>query len=98
MDKPTKRDTSFCERDALADMRRAEREVLYAYAACASEGGSLRFRTMMAQNFAAAAEDLYELESIMQREARENSGVSSEQIKRAENEFSRRGSDLVKNN
>ena len=42
MDKPTKRDTAFCERDALADMRQAEREVLRAYAAAAAEGGSGR--------------------------------------------------------
>ncbi len=65
MDKPTKRDTAFCERDALADMRQAEREVLRAYAAAAAEGGSRRLRTLLAQNFAAAAEDMYAVDCAM---------------------------------
>lgn len=93
MDKPTKRDTSFCERDALADMRQAEREVLRSYAAAAAEGGSRRLRTLLAQNFAAAAEDMYAVDCMMQREEKV-SGASAEEIKRAHAEFSRRGSDL----
>ena len=97
MDKPTKRDTSLCERDALADMRQAEREVLRAYAAAAAEGGSRRLRTLLAQNFAAAAEDMYAVDCAMQREDQERGGVSAEEIKRAYAEFSRRGADLPEN-
>ena len=97
MDKPTKRDTSLCERDALADMRQAEREVLRAYAAAAAEGGSRRLRTLLAQNFAAAAEDMYAVDCAMRREEKESGGASSEEIKRAYTEFSRRGADLSEN-
>ena len=97
MDKPTKRDTSLCERDALADMRQAEREVLRAYAVAAAEGGSRRLRTLLAQNFAAAAEDMYAVDCAMRREEKESGGASAEEIKRAYTEFSRRGADLPEN-
>ena len=94
MDKPTKRDTAFCERDALADMRQAEREVLRAYAAAASEGGSLRLRTMLAENFAAAAEDLYAIDCALARGTEARAFASEGETKRVYAEFHRRGADL----
>lgn len=97
MDKQTKRDTAFCERDAVADMRLAEREVLRAYAVCASDGGSRRLRTLLAQNFAAACEDMAALDCAMRQAEKESGGASEEAIKRARNEFTRRASDLTEN-
>ena len=53
MNKPSKRDTSLCEQDALADMRLTERMLLHAYADAAGRGtNSLR------QTLAEAAEDV----------------------------------------
>ena len=97
MAKLTKKETAFNERDALTDMREAERKLLRAYAGAAAEGGSRRLRTLLAQNFAAAAEDMYAVDCAMQREDQERGGVSAEEIKRAYTEFSRRGADLSEN-
>ena len=97
MAKLTKKETAFNERDALTDMREAERNLLRAYAGAAAEGGSRRLRTLLAQNFAAAAEDMYAVDCAMRREEKESSGASAEEIKRAYTEFSRRGADLSEN-
>ena len=97
MAKLTKKETAFNERDALTDMREAERNLLRAYAGAAAEGGSRRLRTLLAQNFAAAAEDMYAVDCAMRREEKESSGASAEEIKSAYTEFSRRGADLSEN-
>lgn len=57
MNKPSKRDTSLCEQDALADMRLTERMLLHAYADAAGRGPN-SLRQTLAELFAEAAEDV----------------------------------------
>lgn len=60
MNRPGKRETSLCERDALADMRAQERTLLRAYADAAGEG-ERSLREAYAAFFAETAEDAYSL-------------------------------------
>ena len=57
MNKPSKRDTSLCEQDALADMRLTERMLLHAYAVAAGRGTN-SLRQTLAELFAEVAEDV----------------------------------------
>lgn len=95
MGKLTKRETAFCERDALADMREAERILLHAYASAAEEGASRRLRTMLAQNFAAAVEDMYAVDCMLRQENSELMRASEEERKRVQSEFTRRGKEIA---
>lgn len=58
MFKPSKRDTSLCERDALRDMLAAERELLRLYAGAAGERFAASHRAMLSRLFAETSEDV----------------------------------------
>ena len=70
MDKPCKRDTSLCERDALADQCAQEQRLLVLYAEFAG-GGGRSLRTRVFELFSEAAEDAAMLAALAVREAEE---------------------------
>lgn len=58
MFKPSKRDTSLCEQDALRDMLAAERELLRLYADAAGVRCAASHRALFCRLFAEVSEDV----------------------------------------
>ena len=89
MNKPSKRDTSLCEQDALADMRLTERMLLHAYADAAGRGPN-SLRQALAELFSEAAEDV---QTVL---AAEDNGAEQEERSFAESLRARFGQEKKK--